>query len=426
MTFEVSTDFSTPVSSNFSTISGFWSQSSGAYQTTSYSSTSPSAAILKVSPGQSSTLDYQATVNTRGLGGLIFDYKSPYDYKYAAMIPGSSQVVIRQVSGQTTTTVATVSRSLYSGADTLLGLVMNGSSVTIYVNNVSVLSHTFPLSVTTGQTGLIGLSGQSLFKNLVLWGNNATAGSSPLFSPYQMAAFAPTSTQGPMTPLTENQLQGIADAAKAQWTSLAPSVAPVLSSVRFQVADLSGLAVGKTSSDGSLITIDPTAAGFGWFVDSSPFSNEEFASTSNLTLHATTSAAAQGMDLLTVVLHELGHILGLSDAQVDDPTNPLMDETLSPGVRRLLETVPVQTGQSIPQGPILPVRTSAVVTSSSASSSRPAPVIASYPSSNSDPVTSSVVLDAALVDLYKNPLLGSAKPNPLVSLQALRRRHASL
>jgi predicted Zn-dependent protease len=45
------------------------------------------------------------------------------------------------------------------------------------------------------------------------------------------------------------------------------------------------------------------------------------------------SEAAGRMDLLTVVLHELGHVLGLGHG--DEGT--LMDDTLSVGTRRVWE-----------------------------------------------------------------------------------------
>jgi len=43
------------------------------------------------------------------------------------------------------------------------------------------------------------------------------------------------------------------------------------------------------------------------------------------------------MDLLTTVLHELGHVLGFDDQQVGNPTTAtLMTETLGDGIRRTL------------------------------------------------------------------------------------------
>ena len=81
----------------------------------------------------------------------------------------------------------------------------------------------------------------------------------------------------------------------------------------FEIADLDGLALGHTN--GALITIDVDAAGHGWFVDATPYDDEEFlpVDSSDLVLEAITGSKAAGrMDLLTVVMHELGHVLGLN------------------------------------------------------------------------------------------------------------------
>jgi hypothetical protein len=96
------------------------------------------------------------------------------------------------------------------------------------------------------------------------------------------------------------------------------------------------------------IWIDQDAAGYGWFVDPTPGDNAEFrAVVSGRDFVALPGSAAAGrIDLLTVVVHELGHELGL-----DDNLDPLdvMDEALAPGVRRLPAAADVaHTG--LPQG----------------------------------------------------------------------------
>lgn len=96
-----------------------------------------------------------------------------------------------------------------------------------------------------------------------------------------------------------------------------------LDETEFVVSDLSGLVLGHTR--GTTVWIDVSAAGHGWFVDRTPLDDHEF-----ITLPGVTDASVSpsGMDLLTVVSHELGHLLGFEHS--DDG---LMNSTLAPGVR---------------------------------------------------------------------------------------------
>ncbi len=102
--------------------------------------------------------------------------------------------------------------------------------------------------------------------------------------------------------------------------------------VTVNLADLAGAAVGQTT--GTAITLDTTAAGNGWFVDSTPSDNSEFLPTSNPNewIAKAGTAAAGKMDMLSVLLHEYGHALG-----IDHSSNPndFMATTLTAGVRRL-------------------------------------------------------------------------------------------
>ncbi|WP_390620752.1 Calx-beta domain-containing protein [Gimesia algae] len=104
-----------------------------------------------------------------------------------------------------------------------------------------------------------------------------------------------------------------------------------LKHIDIQVLDLGGDILGRAA--GSTIYIDVNAAGYGWFVDSTPADYSEYYWSSELTLIALPdSDAADGIDLWTVIQHELGHLLDYEHSETG-----LMQETLAPGIRKLPE-----------------------------------------------------------------------------------------
>lgn len=117
-------------------------------------------------------------------------------------------------------------------------------------------------------------------------------------------------------------LQAIFAEAVRRWeaSGLSPAEQQVLSGVAIKVADLSGATLGLAS--GHTIWLDHNAAGWGWFVDLTPGDDREFRRPGN-------QGEQHRMDLLTVVMHELGHILGYEHDEAG-----VMTETLVAGVRR--------------------------------------------------------------------------------------------
>jgi VCBS repeat-containing protein len=103
-------------------------------------------------------------------------------------------------------------------------------------------------------------------------------------------------------------------------------------SVTVNTADLPGSSLGQTTN--TTITLDTDAAGHGWYIDYTPYLNEDYLPTSNpYEWIAKEGTDAYGkMDLLSVLWHEYGHALGLSHSA---DSHDLMAATLSPGVRRL-------------------------------------------------------------------------------------------
>jgi hypothetical protein len=129
------------------------------------------------------------------------------------------------------------------------------------------------------------------------------------------------------------ELQPIIAEATSRWTETRVEAADAFDRVIFRIADLPGLMLGQTI--GNTVWIDSSAAGYGWFIDLTPSDESEFeeGKDDGEWKAATASDVYGHMDLLTVVTHELGHILGLED--LNPNTGDLMGGTLDTGERRL-------------------------------------------------------------------------------------------
>ncbi|HYT94064.1 MAG TPA: SdrD B-like domain-containing protein, partial [Gemmataceae bacterium] len=141
-------------------------------------------------------------------------------------------------------------------------------------------------------------------------------------------------TPGPdVAPLTMTQLQPLLDEAIRRWVAATgdAQVGVRLQQAQVHITALSDAVLGLEGDNN--IWIDLDAAGHGWFLDPTPGDDSEFANAvDGSEWHAGSDSAAAGrVDLLTVLEHELGHVLGLSD----DSGTDLMVTTLGLGVRRL-------------------------------------------------------------------------------------------
>jgi hypothetical protein len=138
--------------------------------------------------------------------------------------------------------------------------------------------------------------------------------------------------------LTGTELSPLVAEAIARWSDSGLDAARVerLRAAEMRIADLPGTALAIASELAETVWIDVDGAGLGWFVDPTPAVDEEFRQPTRIgTARAVDGSAAEGIDLLSVLAHELGHLLGLEDVDPVTKAHDLMAATLPAGVRRV-------------------------------------------------------------------------------------------
>ena len=152
-----------------------------------------------------------------------------------------------------------------------------------------------------------------------------------------MALSFPAAFQGDADVLSQDRLDAIVSEARARWeaTGLTAEQIARLRGLKFEVTTLSNNHLGEAGSDA--IRVDRDAGGNGWFAEASAQSDALFGAAKSATRHYTdpASAPAGRVDLLTTILHEMGHALGLPDTYRIEDRESIMFGQLTKGERRL-------------------------------------------------------------------------------------------
>ena len=121
--------------------------------------------------------------------------------------------------------------------------------------------------------------------------------------------------------VTLGEVLPVAQLASQYWAAAQNDSAAILQDVELRVADLGNGILGLTQAN--VVWIDDNAAGYGWSIGTAPTGASQV------------DEGARQMDLLSVVVHEFGHILGLPDLTVATSPSSIMTSTLAPNVQRL-------------------------------------------------------------------------------------------
>lgn len=185
------------------------------------------------------------------------------------------------------------------------------------VSNTTFTDQRFSSVATKGDSGFV-----------VAWSGRGTGDTTGVFvrsysRPAPLMASEGENAPGLADALTSIELDGIRGAALGRFEDAGATAEQLalLANVDVQIVDLSPGVLG--TSYGHTIQIDLNAAGWGWFVDATPWDDNEF------TLPANDSPAAGKVDLLSVVLHEMSHVLGYGHTD-----HGVLAETLGRGIRQ--------------------------------------------------------------------------------------------
>lgn len=289
-----------------------------------------SAGLLNGSNGDLTTTEFEiqsfaklvmeTVLSGSGEGGLVYDYYSDTQYKFVTLDMDSGELKMGHVTDKGTQIDTSIDVKLTGNGDHTLSLSALGGGVSVQVDGTAVTGHVYNSLVNDGDMGVLVSSGSLGFDSLTL----ATDDPAYLNGENQVADKPAADPVGSDQMLTEEQLALMVDAGKLRWAEILgdrPSI-EALSVDDFVITDLPGQTLGMTLPDGRIL-IDGTAAGYGWFVDDTPMDDVEFDGTSEV----------DGMDLLSTVMHEMGHAIGVEGHAGDG--EDLMSASLSEGEREV-------------------------------------------------------------------------------------------
>ncbi|RWE08447.1 MAG: hypothetical protein EOS61_18265, partial [Mesorhizobium sp.] len=299
---------------------------------------------LGASLAADSYLEVETKLSTATIGGIVFDSYAANDYKFVTLDVVNDKVVVGHVSPKGGMTIdASFTKVLDANVDYSLRLIFKGASVSIQVNGGLVGTYGYNSVLVDGQIGLMTGSGATSFDRFQLRTNDLffNTASSLMAASSGTTVNAVNLTAGaPVNALLDQAVTVLKASGRFDDEQIAS-----LSDITIDIVQLDGRTLGRYEN--GTVFLDTDAAGNGWFVDLTPVTAEEFTWRDGKLVAVSGGAADGRIDLLSVLIHELGHGLGLShDDGVSGGLGTVMGEVLAVGERRL-PTVDADAGLSV-------------------------------------------------------------------------------
>ena len=277
--------------------SGAWTQTKSGYSTTPSGGWAVNLAQLGGVDRLAITswVDVITSLSTSGAAGLVFDYYAANDFKFAIIDVAHQQAIMGHVDPRRGWTVDSMLSLALSSTSYTLELVLKGASASLTVNGSYGISLGWNAGVSGGRVGLLAVN-PATFVTLRIRTDD------PAFLPQNSPLLA--SAVGPGTSgvrLTPQVISAALATAEGYWVARGYDPAR-FAGVLVRTADLGGSGLGVISD--TVITVSTDAAGWGWALGAVP----------------------GHIDLVTVLAHELGHLLGLQHT-----ASGVMAATLNPG-----------------------------------------------------------------------------------------------
>ncbi|WP_431024660.1 hypothetical protein [Halomonas sp. H5] len=316
---------------------------------------------LPLGVGPYAALELETRLLAEGRSGLVYNYLAADDYKFALLDAEAGLLMLGHVIGNALEIDASLAVELQDGEAYDLKLTLTGGQALVALKPAAaedtesawqIMGEVYYSLLNAGQWGLmVDANGEADFAHLeartndIAYLDDAEA---------LMASATPSGTGNGVTVPTPAQVEGVAMEAWARmWEAFgASSLDFDIDDIQIEIADLGD---GRLAlADGLTILIDGGAAGHGWFVDPTPWNDDAFRrGLEDGVLLAVPSSEAHGrIDLLTVLMHEIGHLMGLDHLEATGEGYQLMHEALPTGMRILPDGVMAHPDEEAVDSPL--------------------------------------------------------------------------